>query len=300
MNGRAEPRPLPGSVEEVLDRKLLVISGKGGVGKSAVTAALALRASRRGTRVLAIGLTDALGLSSHLSAEDHGYEAHEVHPGIFTATVDRARALDEYLRLQLHLPQAAPTRQFTRLLNVLIDTAPGVREIISMGKPVFEVWRGGYDLVLVDAPPLGQLMSYLRAPATIADLVPAGTVREQAERIRDTLADAATAGLVLVTTAEELPVNETRDAITDLAAEPVIDLAALVVNRVLPPLTLSGPVDSLPPGPHRDAARLHTSLVAEQDEWLSALDDAGTIPFFFGLLTPGEIAARIADAWEQT
>ena len=152
----------------MLDRKLIVVSGKGGVGKSAVTAALALRASRLGKTVLALGLIDALGLASHFGAEDRGYDWHEVHPGVYTATIDRARVLDEYLKLQLRLPRAAPTRQFSRALNVLIDTAPGVREIISMGKPVFETWRGTYDLVLVDAPPVGQVMSYLRAPATIA------------------------------------------------------------------------------------------------------------------------------------
>ncbi len=284
----------------MLDRKLLIVSGKGGVGKSAVTAALALRASRLGKTVLAIGLVDALGLTAHLSSEDHGYDAYEVHPGLFTATVDRTRALDEYLKLQLRVPQAAPTRQFSRALNVLIDTAPGIREIISMGKPVFETWRGNYDLVLVDAPPLGQVMSYLRAPSTIATLVPSGPVREQAEAIRDTLADTATSGLLLVTTAEELPVVETGETLAALAAEPVIDLVGLVVNRVLDPLVIGTEVAALDGGPHREAAMLHTSLVAEQSEWMEHLPAHTNLPFLFGLLTPGEVSARLADAWETT
>jgi anion-transporting ArsA/GET3 family ATPase len=282
----------------VLERKLLVISGKGGVGKSAVTAALALRAARLGKKVLAFGLTDELGLAAHLGSDLHGYEPHEVHPGVFTATMDRVQALDEYLRLQLRLPPAAPTRQFSKALNVLIDTAPGVREIISMGKPIFEAWRETFDLVLVDAPPLGQLMSYLRAPATIADLVPSGTVREQAEAIRDTLGDAATSGLVLVTTAEELPVIETREALADIATDSVVDLVALVVNRMLDPLELTTQLDTIPAGPHREAASLHMSLVAEQGQWMSHLSPDVCLPFLFGLLTPGEIAARLADAWE--
>lgn len=282
----------------MLDRKLLVVSGKGGVGKSAVTAALALRASRLGKTVLAIGLVDALGLAAHLSSEDHGYDAYEVHPGLFTATVDRTRALDEYLKLQLRVPQATPTRQFSRALNVLIDTAPGIREIISLGKPVFETWRGNYDLVLVDAPPLGQVMSYLRAPATIATLVPSGTVREQAESIRDTLADPETTGLLLVTTAEELPVVETRQTLTALAAEPVIDLVGLVVNRLLAPLSVRTSISGLTGGPHRDAAMLHSSLVREQGEWIERLPEHTELPFLFGLLTPGEVSARLADAWE--
>ncbi len=98
-----------------------------------------------------------------------------------------------------------------------------------------------------------------------------------------------------MTTAEELPALETRQALGDLAAEPVIDLAALVVNRLLDPLQLDEPLTAVPPGPVRDAALLHTSLVAEQEHWLARLSPDTRLPFLFGLLTPGEIAARLAD-----
>ncbi len=283
----------------MFDRKLLLISGKGGVGSSAVTASLALAAARAGRTVLAMGMLDALGLAAHLGAEDLDYEAREVAPRVYTLAVDRSRALDEYLRVQLRLPRPTPTRQLARALNVLVDTAPGVREIISIGKPVYEVWRGSYDLVLVDAPPLGQLFSYLRAPATIADLVPAGPIREQAGRMQVTLGDPATAGLVLVTTPEELPVAETREALDRLGREPVIDLVTVVTNRTLPELAVPAEaVARLPAGPHRRAAELHQALWASQRHWLSALPSGPRLPYLFGSDGPEQVALRLAAVWE--
>ena len=281
------------------DRRLIFVSGKGGVGKSAVTAALALRAARRGERVLAIGMVDSLGLAAHFGVDALEYEPHQVHTGVDAVAIDRTKALDEYLRLQLHLPKAAPIGQASKVFQVFVDIAPGVREIISMGKPIFETWQGTYDKVIVDAPPLGQLFSYLRAPATIAQTVPTGAVQDQALRMRDTLGDPTTSALVLVTLAEELPVMETAEALDDLAKEPVIDLAALAVNRVLSPLGIApSVVDDLAPGPQREAANLHENLFADQQPWLAMIPAGPRLPYLFGFLTPGEVAARLVDHWE--
>ena len=220
----------------MLDRKLIFVSGKGGVGKSAATASLALLAARRGLRVLTIGMVEPLGLAGHFGVARLDYQARRVRPGIHSLAVYRDEALDEYLRLQLHVPRAAPTKVLTRALDVLAETAPGIREIVTLGKPVYELWQARYDLILVDAPPLGQLFSYLLAPRTIADLVPAGPIQGQANRMRDSIGDPETTSLLLVTTAEELPVLETEETLRYLEVEPVITLAALATNRLLEPL----------------------------------------------------------------
>lgn len=280
----------------MFERSLIMVSGKGGVGKSALSAALALRAAHEGKRVLALGLVDGLGLAIHLGTEDRGYKPHQVHPGVSTLTVDRARALDEYMKVLLRVPQSAPTRQFAKALNVLVDTAPGVREIISIGKPIFETWMGHYDLVVVDAPPLGQLLSYLRAPTTIADLVTGGVVRQQAEAMRETLADPERSALVLVTTPQELPVLETLEALDDLDDEYLITRSDLVVNRVLEPLGTE--ISEFAKGPHRQAAAHHNAIYDEQESWRKRLPTHRTLPYLFGLLTPGEVAARLAEHWE--
>lgn len=284
----------------MLDRNLVFVSGKGGVGKSAVAAALALLAARSGRLVLALGLTDHIGLAAHLRADRVGYDPVNAAPGLYVAAVDRARALDEYLKLQLRVPAAAPTRQLSRALNVLVDTAPGIREIVSIGKPVYETWKGRWDMIVVDAPPTGQIASYLRAPKTIRELVPAGVVQQQAERLEATL-HAATTGYIMVTTAAELAVTETLEAAAELEKEIGLPRPEMIVNRMLDPLPVERrSVEALADGPHRDAALLHLTLCENQDEWLAKLGNTtGTLPFLFGLLTPGEVAARLADALEE-
>jgi anion-transporting ArsA/GET3 family ATPase len=284
----------------MLDRRLLLVSGKGGVGKSAVTAALSIVAARQGRRVLALAMTDAIGLAAHLGVDDLTYEPTPIQPGLYGSAVNRSRALDEYLKLQLRMPRAMPTGQVSRALNLLVDTAPGVREIISMGKPIYEVWKDEWDVVITDAPSLGQLQSYLNAPATITDLVPAGAVQEQAASLHDTLSDPGTSGLVMITTPEELPVAETAEAIADLDADPRIAITCVAANRVLAPLEASpGAVAELSSSPWRDAALLHAGLRDSQEKWLGRLPAEPRLPFLFGLHTPAEVAAQLADEWER-
>jgi len=285
----------------MLDRNLLIVSGKGGVGKSAVAASLATSAARSGMRTLAIGMVDGLGLGAHLRTEKLTYRPTQVQPGLFAIAVDRPSALDEYLRLQLRVPKLAPTKQLMRALNVLVDTVPGVRETVTIGKPLYELWAKDYDIVIVDAPPLGQLFSYLRAPVTIAGMVPTGAIQSQAAAMARSLADTKATGLVLVTTADELPVSETSEALVQLVDEPVIDLVGLVVNRVLPELEVpTAAIAALETGAYRDAAVLHTSLNRSQKRWIAELPAMTTeLPFLFGLMTPGEVAARLADEWDR-
>jgi anion-transporting ArsA/GET3 family ATPase len=284
----------------VLDRSLLLVSGKGGVGKSAVATSIALAAGRRGARVLLLGMVDGLGLSVHLGVDNLVHEPRETAPGVFAAAVDRGQALDEYIKLSLRVPRAAPTRQVSKALNVLVETAPGIREIISMGKPIFEAQRRRWDLVVVDAPPIGQLISYLRAPATVERIVPTGMVQSQALSMRRFLANPELTGLVLVTMPEELPIVETIEALQELASEPLIDLARVVANRVLPPLDVPAEViQQLPDEPVRRAAELHQTLQEHQQHWLDALGGATRLPQLFGLMTPGEVAARLTDAWDD-
>lgn len=275
------------------------VSGKGGVGKSAVTVSLAIQAARHGLRVLIIGMVEDLGAASHLATERLDYTARRIRSGIDALAVNRTDALDEYLRLQLHVPRAAPTKILTRALSVLAETAPGVREIVTIGKPVFEMWQGRYDLVLVDAPPLGQLFSYLGAPSTIADLVPAGPIRSQAERMSGALADPDSVSLILVATPDELPVLETQEALTQLENDPLVHLSSVVANRILPELTMtSQELSLLPLGPHREAASHHLAVQEQQSQWLGELPPGPRLPYLFGIHTPGEIAEQLADAWD--
>ena len=284
----------------MLKRRLIIVSGKGGVGKSAIAVALALRAQRMGRRVLVSAMTDKIGAAIHLGADRLGYEPATFHGDIQAMAIDRAEALDEYIKLQLRIPAAAPTRALSRALQVLADTAPGVREVITMGKPIFDSWQGRHDLVIVDAPPLGQLMSYLRAPAVVADLVPKGAVRDQARRMGATLVDPKETAMILITTPEELAALETAEALAELESEELVHLGAVVANRVLPGLEVAPErLATLPDRPASQAATHHVGLLDMQDAVLAPLPIDIRLPYLFGVHTPAEVSAQLADEWDN-
>lgn len=284
----------------MLDRELLIVTGKGGVGKSAIAAALALQAQRAGLRVLAIAMTDRAGLAAHLGSPPLTPEAHEVRHGLYALAIERPAALIEFLRAQLGLPRVTRLGLLARAFDALASTAPGIREVITMGKVLYEVKRGAWDLVVADAPPTGQIGSHLRAPRTVTELVPRGRIREQSDWMLELLADAERSGLLLVTVAEELPVVETTEALHWLTEEKLVPVLGVVANRVLDPLGVSaGVVGKLEEGAHQQAALLHNALHREQQHWLDQLPPGIRLPYLFGLLTPSEVAARLADAWEQ-
>ncbi len=126
----------------MLERKLVIVSGKGGVGKSAVAIALAIRAQRAGKRVLVSAMTDDVGTAIHLGAERLPYEPVVIHSGLDAMAVRRAEALEEYLKVQLRVPQAAPTGAGSKVVQVLVAAAPGIREVASLGNPGFDPWQG--------------------------------------------------------------------------------------------------------------------------------------------------------------
>jgi anion-transporting ArsA/GET3 family ATPase len=278
----------------MLDKRLLIVSGKGGVGKSAVAAGLALLAQRRGQRVLAMEMGSPGGLSAHFGTGALAFQPREVRPGLHAMQMVRSDALLEYLSIQLNIKGVYGFGPFARAFDALATTAPGIREIITIGKAIWEVKEDRWDIVIADAPPTGQIGSFLRAPGTIAELVPGGKVRAQADMMRVFLADAATTEMVLVTIPEELPTTETLETLEWLESEKVVSTPKLIANRILEELR----DPSTPPGPLGEAAQLHRALWSEQQEWLERLPPEHKLPYLFGVFTPGEVAARICDEFE--
>jgi anion-transporting ArsA/GET3 family ATPase len=280
----------------MLDKRLVLVSGKGGVGKSAVSAGLALLAQRRGLRVLAMEMGAPGGLSAHFGTGPLTFEPVELRPGLHAMQMVRSDALLEYLSIQLGMRGLNRFGPLARAFDALATTAPGIREIITVGKAIWEVREDRWDIVIADAPPTGQIGSYLRAPVTISELVPSGRIRVQAEVMREILHDPSLTELVMVYLPEELPVTETEETLTWLGKEDLVAPPTVVANRVLDELT----DPESPPGPVGDAARLHRSLWSEQQEWLERLPPTQALPYLHGLFTPGEVAARIADEFEMT
>lgn len=219
----------------LLDRRLLFVTGKGGVGKTTVAAALALLAAQHGKRTLACEVDAKGNLAGAYEAGPTSFDAREVHPGLFAMSMDTEASLKEYLGLQLKIPFLARLGPLARTFEFIATAAPGVKEILTVGKVAWEVRERHYDLVVVDAPATGHVVGQLQAPQAIRELVSVGLIREQTGWMIDLLGDAATTGVVVVASPEEMPVTESLELLERLGGTDV-DVAGFVVNRVLPEL----------------------------------------------------------------
>lgn len=214
----------------------MFVTGKGGVGKTTVTAALALLGSQRGARVLACEVDAKGNLADFFETPRTGFKPRLIQPNLYAMSMDTEASLAEYLHLQLRLPAVARIGPLARIFEFVSTAAPGVREILTVGKLAYEVRERRYDLVVADSSASGHIVGQLTAPRSIDELMRVGPVHEQTGWMNDILVDTATTGLVIVTTPEEMPVNETIDLVGRIRQETDVDVAAIVVNRVLPEL----------------------------------------------------------------
>jgi anion-transporting ArsA/GET3 family ATPase len=224
------------SPASLLDRRLLFVTGKGGVGKTSMAAALAMLAAREGKRTLVCEVDAKGNLADLLGVGPLKFAATEVQPGLSAMAMDTEESLKEYLRLQLKLPLLSRLGPLARTFDFVATAAPGVKEILTVGKLTYEVREAHYDLVVVDASATGHVVGQLASPVAMNELVKVGVVRQQTEWMTDLLTDPATTGVVIVATPEEMPVNETLELVERLGAETDIDIAAVIANRVLPEL----------------------------------------------------------------
>ncbi len=224
---------------DLLDRRLLFFTGKGGVGKSTVAAAAAVVAAERGRRVLVIDV-DAKGTIAELFEADRlRFEPRPVFPGVVAMAIETEASLREYLRLHLHVPVFGRLGPVAKAFDFVAGAAPGVREILTVGKICWETRKAiegtsDIDLVIVDAVGTGHVVAQLGAPESIRELVDVGPVRDQTEWMIELLGDPRRTAVNIVTTPEEMPVTETIELVDVIGATLDVPLGAVLVNRVLP------------------------------------------------------------------
>jgi anion-transporting ArsA/GET3 family ATPase len=220
----------------LLDLDLVFVTGKGGVGKTTVAAALALLAAQQGQRVLVCEVDPTGELASFFEAPPTDFKEREVTSGVFAMSMDTEASLREYLKLHLRVPVVGRIGPLAKAFDFVATAAPGVREILTVGKLTYEVRERSYDLVVVDGPATGHVIGQLAAPQAINELVKVGLIRSQTDWMLDILSDPRRTGLLAVATPEEMPVTETIELVRRVREETTVQLSAVAVNRVLPEL----------------------------------------------------------------
>ena len=215
----------------LLHRRLIFVTGKGGVGKTTVALALGLAAARSGRRAIV----------ADIHGENEPHVEFELTPGLFRVSVDPQSAMEEYLSVKVPGPAGHALRQ-SRLFHAFAMATPGMREMLCVGK-LWELAQferrtedaDAYDLVIVDAPASGHGAAILRTPRTFAEIAKVGPIAHQARTIAQTIADPEFTAVVAVCTPEEMPVNETLELRDTLAAsaEPLA-LQAVILNARYP------------------------------------------------------------------
>jgi anion-transporting ArsA/GET3 family ATPase len=224
------------------DRRLIYVTGKGGVGKTTVAAALGLAAAEAGRRTIVCEVAEQDRVSRAFRREGVTAETEvELAENLWAITIDPTAALREWLAKQLG--GGAPLRLMTRshAFQYFVAAAPGAKELITIAK-VWELaqlsrWDARnrtYDLVVVDAPASGHGLAMLTTPRTFGEIARVGPIRRQAGKIQDMLGDPERTGYVAVALPEEMPVVETLELGRKLPDAVGLGLEAIIANGVWP------------------------------------------------------------------
>ncbi len=207
--------------------RVTLVAGKGGVGRSTIAAGLALAAAANGDRVLVIDAVDDGGLEAALG------QRALAEPQLECLRLTTEDSLAQYIDLFLPLP-ISPTRlgPVARILEYVAAAAPGVREILLLGKVAWELREGLWDHIIVDAPATGHVIEFLAAADNLGELIGTGPLATQTDWMVELVSDSERWRVVVVTAAEELPVTESLELVHRLRTETRAAVVGLIANRV--------------------------------------------------------------------
>lgn len=225
---------------DLLSRRLVLVTGKGGVGKTTIATALALHASQRERRrVLLVELEAQQSVAARFGKPPARYEPAEIAPGLWAANITGLEAIRDYLRIVVPVGLIVDRITAHPLYRYFTDAAPGIRELLTFGK-IWKLWdekvRGkrAYDLIIVDCFPTGQTLNMFRAPIEVVGTLGMGPIASKAKYLVNLIRDSRETAVLLVTLPEEMPVAETIELHAALTGEIKADVAGVAVNGVLP------------------------------------------------------------------
>lgn len=304
------------SGSDLLDRRLVVVTGKGGVGKSTVSAALAMLAARRGKRVLVAEVDARERVAPMLGGRPSGPVVRPVLPGISTVNVDPRHALEEYALMVVKVRAIYQAVFENRVVRFFLRAVPSLAETLMLGKILHEArsedrGRPRWDLVIVDAPATGHAVQLLGVPRALLDTVPGGPLRRDAEWMQALLSDPARTAVSLVALPEEMPVTETAELDAQIGTGLSLPRGPVFLNAMPEERFTQGEQERLralspgapPLGPAARAAVLQSEQQARAGEQAARLRELLGRPFLpLPLLAADRwgrrAVERIADAME--
>lgn len=228
-------------VGDLLDKKLLFVTGKGGVGKSTAALALGLAGVKRGKRTIVCEVASQENVSRVFRRAQVGFNEVELSPGLWGISIDPDESMREYLLLQLKVKAMRDLLVRSKLFLYLAQAAPGLKELVTIGK----IWEltlaerkvkgtDPYDLVVVDAPATGHGVGFLQTPRTFAEIAKVGPIHSQAATLDALVTDHDQTGAVIVALPEEMPVNETASLEAQLLDDVGVAVDGILMNALYP------------------------------------------------------------------
>jgi anion-transporting ArsA/GET3 family ATPase len=233
----ARNHPIP----ELLDKRLVFVTGKGGVGKTTVAVALGLRAAAAGKRTIVCEVAAQENASRMFDHTEVGFHEVEMAENLWSISIDPDDSMREYVLLQLKVRAMRDLLFRSRIFTYLAAATPGLKELVTIGK-IWElaqldrkVKKGRkYDLVIVDAPATGHGVGFLQTPRTFAAIARVGPIHSQAQQLDRLITDHEHTGAAIVALPEEMPVNESAALERELLSEVGIAVDRVYLNGLYP------------------------------------------------------------------
>jgi anion-transporting ArsA/GET3 family ATPase len=287
-------------VRDLLEKRLVVVTGKGGVGKSTVALALALAAARKGKRTILCEVSSQEHLSRVFHRAEVGFHEVEMRDNLWGISIDPDESMREYVLLQLKVRAMRDLLFRSRIFNYLAAATPGLKELVTIGK-IWELTQldrkvkhgRKYDLVIVDAPATGHGVGFLQTPRTFAQIARVGPISQQAKALQRLICDHDSTGVAIIALPEEMPVNETATLEAELGGEIGVAVDRVYLNGLYPERFDADEVERLAAVETNGAVRAACRAAVRQSrraraqrEQLARLEEltetpVSTLPFLF-------------------